>query len=132
MMDKEQLKAIESLEMSADGSLVKCQGKCGSLYPIIHKSNLTTNNRDRESDRIYELRRRIDYAKKYYPGRSSYKIQCKRDEQELKDLLEEEEKKDILHKLPGFYSSKITGYRFYCSKCWEEAYYSIYIKKKEG
>jgi len=124
---QQQQNAIDSLEIC--NGLVKCQGKCGSLYPLIKNSNLVINSK--ESNRIDELRRRIEYAKKYHSGHSGYRIECKNNEQELKDLLEQEEKRDILRRLPGFYSTKITDYKFVCSKCWDELYYSVYVKNKK-
>jgi hypothetical protein len=41
--------------------------------------------------------------------------------QELADLLEEEAKADALRRL-HLYSCRITGFKFVCSKCYDEAY----------
>jgi hypothetical protein len=62
-IEQARTKAIESLEMFDDDTLVKCQGKCGSLYPVIHKSNLTSDR-----DKINQLCRRIEYMKNHLPA----------------------------------------------------------------
>jgi hypothetical protein len=41
--------------------------------------------------------------------------------QELAEPLEEEAKADALRRLPS-YSCKITGFKFVCSKCYDEVY----------
>ncbi len=72
----------------------------------------------------------IRQSEKYHVGGASNDV-CKKEREELKDLLEEEKQKDILRRLP-LYSSKITNYRWLCSKCYDEVYYySNTHKKKE-
>jgi hypothetical protein len=53
---------------------------------------------------------------------------CKREREELAYLLKEQEKRDILRRLP-LYSSKITGYRWLCSSCYDKAYSSSRMKE---
>jgi hypothetical protein len=53
-----------------------------------------------------------------YDGTYFHTNTCKVEKEELAALLEEDKQKEILRRLP-LYSSKITGYRFLCSKCYE-------------
>jgi thymidine kinase len=49
--------------------------------------------------------------------------------QELADLLKEEDKNEFVTRLP-LYSSRMTGYKWICSECWDKAYrYYIIINK---
>jgi hypothetical protein len=118
-MEQARTKAIESLEMSSDGSLVKCQ-KCGSLYPVIKKEDALTSSN--YSGRITRLQAMIRRSEKYTRLGS-----CKK---ELADLLKEEEKMNILRRLP-LYSSKISQYKWYCSKCYDEIYLESTTGKKQ-
>jgi hypothetical protein len=114
-MDKQRQKAIDSLQVA--NGLVKCQGKCGQLYPIIKKDDPFKLSSSNLTGRIARLKAMIKQAEKY-----SHFDSCKREKEELKELLEQEAKTDILRRLP-LYSSKISGYRFLCSNCYDEAYY---------
>ena len=49
-------------------------------------------------------------------------IICKSERQELAELLKEEQSKEFLRRLP-LYSAKITGYKYVCSKCWDQVYW---------
>jgi hypothetical protein len=55
---------------------------------------------------------------------------CKQLKEELADLLTEEAQREKLRSLP-LYSSKITGYRFLCSHCYDKKYLETYSKRKE-
>ncbi len=112
-MEKQRQDAINSLEISADGSLVKCQGKCGSLFPVIKKSTAMTSS---NLYKIARLEAMIRQSEKVKTRGYSYK----NERQELADLLKEEEKLNVLRRLP-FCSSKITNYKWYCSSCYSEA-----------
>jgi len=76
-MEKQQSKFIESLEMSSDGSLVKCQG-CGSLYPVIKKDAFTLTSSN-TSGRIARLQAMIRQSEKYHVGGDV----CKEEKEEL-------------------------------------------------
>jgi hypothetical protein len=51
--------------------------------------------------------------------------------QELADLLEEDAKTDKLRSL-HFYSCRITGFRFVCSKCYDKVYLYASTKTLNG
>jgi hypothetical protein len=124
-MDQQRTKAIESLEISEDQKQVKCQG-CGRLQPIINDDSRLTNSA--LTGRIVQLENRIRYDEKKYHHHGSDK--CEKEKAELADLLEQEkkEKKDILRRIP-LYSNRTTGFRFVCSRCWEEMYWSSHKKE---
>jgi hypothetical protein len=65
----------------------------------------------------------IRHAEKYHVGG------CKKEKEELADLVKEEEKKDILRRL-SLYSSKVSDYKWVCSKCFEDIYLSNRHKKE--
>ncbi|SRR6266487_5568276 len=121
-MEKQRQDAIESLEIS--NGLVKCQGRCGALYPIIKKSDATTSS---NSYRIARLQSMIKQSEKVKVRGYS----CKNERQELADLLKEEEKMNVLRKLP-FCSSRLTDYKWYCSNCYDEVEKSRIINKKKS
>jgi ribonuclease D len=116
-MDQQRTKATESLEIVNDQ--VKCQN-CNSLQPI---QRPLTNSQ--YSSRIYQLQARIKQIERHHIGGTS----AKKEREELKLLLEEHDKKDILRRIP-LYSSSITSYRFYCSECYDKAYLLSTIRKK--
>jgi hypothetical protein len=119
-MEKQQSKAIESLEIS-DGH-VKCQ-ECGTLKPIItDDTNLIDSD---ESKRIHRLRAIIKQIERQHIGG----INSKKEKQELAELLEQEKRNDIFRRLP-LYSSCATGYRWFCSTCYDKAY--SLSRKKAG
>jgi hypothetical protein len=98
-------KAIEQLEII--GEKVKCQC-CGELKPIITNSAfIITCHRNR----IQTLKGMIKEIERHGTDPTKEK-------QELAELLEENRKREITKRIP-LYSSKLTGYRFYCSKCYE-------------
>jgi peptide subunit release factor RF-3 len=109
-MDKQRQKAIESLEISEDH--LKCQG-CGSLWPIVKDDNMKKLVASNRSGRIHDLQKRIGFSEGYFHANT-----CKVEKEELAALLEEDKQKEILRRIP-LYSSKITGYRFLRSKCYE-------------
>jgi hypothetical protein len=45
--------------------------------------------------------------------------------QELAYILKEEEKNDLVTRLP-LYSSRMTGYKWICSECWDKSYRSLH------
>jgi hypothetical protein len=72
-----------------------------------------------KSDRIAILEKRIWWLEQYPHGNANDSI--KQLKEELQTLQAEEEKRDRLRGVP-LLSSKITGYRFFCSPCWDQAY----------
>jgi hypothetical protein len=110
-MDKKREAAINSLEIS-DGH-VKCQ-KCGQVIPIIGKLQKS------KTDRIASLEKRIKraefYYKKYHHDNST--DHSGKDREELAALQQEDAERDKLRCLP-LYRSKRTGYRFFCSSCFD-------------
>ena len=125
-MDRQKQNAIESLlsQISNDDSLVKCQ-KCNSLWPIVKQQNdsrliISYGN----GKRIAYLQKKIKWAEKhphYIVNNNRYS--CEAEKQELAELLKEEKKREILRRIP-LYSTHMTGYRFVCSKCYDEIYLS--------
>jgi hypothetical protein len=71
------------------------------------------------NDRIGILQRRIKWMENYYHGVNINDIKALK--QELAELLEEDAKADKLRSLP-LYSCKITGWKFVCSKCYDDFY----------
>jgi hypothetical protein len=131
-MDKQREKAIESLEISGRGAnkkKVKCQ-RCGNLQPIVKQNDSKRLLPSVNSGRITYLRKRIKWVENHPHYVNSNKSSCEAERQELAELLEEDKKRDILRRIP-LYSCKITGYRFVCSKCYDEAYLSEQQKRKE-
>lgn len=118
--------AYEALEFSssADGQYqyVKCQ-KCCQAIRILGRLSRPIN------DKMSVLQKRISYMEKYTRGSSKIAAEeIKHAKEELQQLEAEDPKWDKLTHLP-LYSSKCTGYRFYCSPCWEQAY-SIYEQER--
>src|SRR5919202_578120 len=121
-MDRQRLQAIESLQIS--DSSVKCQ-KCCTAIPL-HRT-LTKP----KSNRIDALQKQIKWIEDHSHGNAKTDANIKELKAELADLLEEEAKADSLMCLP-LYSCKITGFRFVCSKCYDEVYtYAIAKTKPE-
>ena len=124
-MDRQKQNAIESLEIDFEKNTVRCQN-CDSLHPVMQqKSSLSGGDRYR----IDHLRRRIEYIKRNHPA--SYRLECKQEEQELQQLLEEQKKNDILRRIP-LHSSRMSDFKFICGLCYDELYTSIYIKNRQG
>src|SRR5918911_3177054 len=126
-MDKQQQNALESLEISITDyektSYVKCQ-KCGrriAMFKKLPRSYFVSN-------RITVLEKQIkrDEIRKnhYYNNNNDYN-DIMESKQELADLLKEEEKNDLVTRLP-LYSSRMTGYKWICSECWDKSYRSLH------
>jgi hypothetical protein len=114
-MNRQQQKAMVSLEVSDNGKLVKCQ-KCGrlvSMFTKILKPHSVSN-------RIVTLQKRIKWAEK----NSNNTNDVNSLKQVLSDLLKEEEKNDLLRRLP-LHNSRMTGYKWICSECWDQAYWLL-------
>jgi hypothetical protein len=105
-IDQQRQKAIEHLEI-IDGH-VRCQS-CGTLFRMNDNSSKTI------CKRIYQLQAMIKQIETHDLSGTS----AKKEKQELADLLEENRKRDLVRRLP-LYSSKITGYSWFCSKCYDE------------
>lgn len=121
-----QQEAIKALEVS-DG-FVKCQ-KCGSIVPISRK--LTIARTAANYAKIASLEKQIKYLERYHNNDS------KELKAELEELLrkeeedeDEEDKDNLLRSIP-LYSGKITGFRFYCSTCYDKAYYRRRTRKNK-
>jgi protein-arginine kinase activator protein McsA len=136
-MDRQRSQAIESLEISNHS--VKCQ-MCGIAVPIVGK--LT-----RRSDRIAALQKQIKWIEQHYHGlytlrrhRGNGNIgnNINKDDNvrqlkaELAELLEEGAKYDKLSKLRSLplYSCRITGFKFVCSRCYDQVYTGTIAKQK--
>jgi hypothetical protein len=122
-MDAQRLQAIELLQIT-DNS-VKCQ-KCGIVVPIVGKLSKPNSNR------IAVLEKRIKWLENYSRGNNNGSYHknnnIKQLKQELRDLLAEDAKADKLRSLP-LYSSRITDYRFVCSKCYDKVYNNILVQR---
>jgi hypothetical protein len=118
-MDKLREDAINSLEIS--GNSVKCQ-QCSAYIPIVGRLQRP------HGDRISVLQKQIKCAEIYHNS-TDYNI-CKNEREELAELLKEENKRDRLRSIP-LYSSKISGYRFVCSKCWDQVYWLHQTQSKQ-
>ncbi len=112
-MDKQREYAIDSLEISDDSTQVKCQN-CGLAMPIV--GGLT---RPLSYQRVVALKKRITWIEEHSRNTSTADNSIKTLKQELAEILKKEQKRDILGKLP-LHSSRMTGYRWVCSKCWDE------------
>src|SRR5215212_2798667 len=123
-IDKQQQKAIESPEVSTatdDGktSYVKCQ-ECNRLLAMFQKMPTSYF----VSNRITILEKQIKQAEirnnHYHNNNNNNNSNIMRLKQELADLLKEEEKNDLITRLP-LYSSRMTDYKWICSQCWDQA-----------
>ena len=126
-MDKQQQNALESLEISITDyektSYVKCQ-KCGRRIAMFQKSPRSYS----VSNRITVLEKQIKHNEtrnNHYRNNNNDYNDIMESKQELADLLKEEEKKDLVTRLP-LYSSRMTGYKWICSECWDRAYRSLH------
>jgi DNA polymerase III delta prime subunit len=120
-MDRLKQKATESLEIDFEKNTVRCQN-CNSLQPVMQKeSSLSGGDRYR----IDILRRRIEYIKKQHPA--NYRLECKKEEEELQQLLEARKKNEILKCIP-LHSSRMSDFKFLCGPCYDGLYTSVYIK----
>ena len=116
--DRQKDQAFDALEFSSDGQYqyVKCQC-CYNSIRIVGKLERL------KSERIEILKKRRRYAEAYNlkSNNKSSAQEVKKLKDELDDLLKQEEKRDRLRHLP-LYNSKCTGYRFFCSPCWDKVY----------
>ena len=134
-MDKQQQNALESLEISITTitdednnddektSYVKCQ-KCGRRIAMFQKLPRSYS----VSNRITILEKQIKHNEtrnNHYRNNNNDYNDIMESKQELADLLKEEEKKDLVTRLP-LYSSRMTGYKWICSECWDRAYRSLH------
>ena len=124
-MDRLRSSYIESLEFDSEQkNNVKCQG-CDNLCPVTGQNEfnkLEVSGPKRK--RIYHLQKVIEQAEKYHIGCING---CENEKQELKSLLGYERQEELLRRLP-LYSSRITGFRFLCSTCYDKIYYKARIK----
>jgi hypothetical protein len=76
-----------------------------------------------KNDRIEVLKTRIKRIEEYNlkNNRTPSANEINNLKQELEDLLKDEAKRDRYMHLP-LYSSKSTGYKFFCSPCWDKAF----------
>jgi DNA-directed RNA polymerase subunit RPC12/RpoP len=136
-MYKQQQNALDSLEISITTitdddddddddektSYVKCQ-KCGRRIAMFQKSPRSYS----VSNRITVLEKQIkqdEIRNNHYPNNDNEYNDIMESKQELADLLKEEEKNDLVTRLP-LYSSRMTGYKWICSGCWDKAYRSLH------
>ena len=125
-MDKQQ-NALESLEISITDyektSYVKCQ-KCGTRIAMFQKSHRSYT----VSNRITVLEKQIrqdEIRNSHYLINNNDYNDIMGSKQELADLLKEEDKNEFVTRLP-LYSSRMTGYKWICSECWDKAYRSLH------
>ena len=91
------------------------------------KSQMTNSS----SNRIVTLERQIKWVEKNNSNNNNNNDDddVNRLKQQLANLLKEEEKNDLLRRLP-LYNSRMTGYKWICSECWDQVYWlSRQIKK---
>ena len=126
-MDKQQQNALESLEISITDyektSYVKCQ-KCGRRIAMFQKLPRSHS----VSNRITVLEKRIkqdEIRNSHYRINNNDYNDIMGSKQELADLLKEEDKNEFVTRLP-LYSSRMTGYKWICSECWDKAYRSLH------
>lgn len=116
-MDQAREKAIAALQICGDK--VRCQ-KCGDLKPM-HKEPTRPSN-----DRIDILEQPIKRVEALYDRKKipyiDYINNTNELKEELAELLNVEEKNQLIRKLP-LYSSRITGFRYVCSACYDKLYY---------
>lgn len=120
-IDEPSEKAIQALKISADKSKIKCQC-CSTWLPI--RKDLQAGLAGRDStggdSKIAKLKANIKRSEEY--GRLiGIKIDCKSRKEKLAYLLGEHKKiESFLRKIP-MYSTSSTGYKWYCSSCFDNA-----------
>jgi DNA-directed RNA polymerase subunit RPC12/RpoP len=126
-IDKQQQNALESLEISITDyektSYVKCQ-KCDRRIAMFQKSPRSHS----VSNRITVLEKRIkqdEIRNSHYHINNNDYNDIMGSKQELADLLKKEDKNEFVTRLP-LYSSRMTGYKWICSECWDKAYTSLH------
>jgi hypothetical protein len=115
-MDKKRSQAVEALEISDDRVKCQCCDKQISLLP--------RNTEKPKSSRVESLTYQIHWLKhstRYSRSDTSRDALIRVAETELNELLEEDNKADKLRRLP-LYSTRLTNFKFYCGKCFENAY----------
>jgi hypothetical protein len=69
---------MSSLEMSDNkANKMKCQGSCGSLYPVIKKEDTFKLSSSANSGRIARLQNMIRQSEKYHVGGANSNNVCK-------------------------------------------------------
>ena len=126
-MDKQQQNALESLEISITDyektSYVKCQ-KCGRRIAMFQKSPRSYSVSNRVTVLEKQIRQDEIRNSHYHINNNNYN-DIMGSKQELADVLKEEDKNDLVTRLP-LYSSRMTGYKWICSECWDKAYRSLH------
>jgi hypothetical protein len=140
-MDRQREEDITAIEISDDGRYTKCQN-CNAFVAIVGK----LQRPKAPNDRMAVLQKRIKWLEECQQRRiinnsnisnynnnissnnnysfiSSHRAadSLKQAKEELQRLQAEDQKWDRLRHLP-LYSSKITGYKFVCSKCYDDLY----------
>ncbi len=123
--DRQREEAFNSLEFLKDNSAVRCQC-CHKAIKITGKMHRPTN------DRIEQIKKRIRSIEEYNlkNNKAASDNEINNLKQELERLLEEDAKRDRFMGLP-LYSSKSTGYKFFCSSCWNKAYQTTQEERKK-
>src|SRR5689334_19222971 len=126
-IDKQQQNALESLEISITDyektSYVKCQ-KCGRRIAMFQKSPRSYSVSNRVTVLEKQIRQDEIRNSHYHINNNNYN-DIMGSKQELADVLKEEDKNDLVTRLP-LYSSRMTGYKWICSECWDKAYRSLH------
>ena len=130
--DRQKEEAFNSLEFSDNNGeeAVRCQC-CNNWIRIVGK----LQRPKKPNDRISTLQKRIKWLGECQHRNNINKNKAadaiiKQDREELQRLQAEDAKYDKFRSLP-LYSSKCTGYRFFCSPCWDQAYLIDQEQKKK-
>jgi hypothetical protein len=118
-MEAKRQQAIEALQINEADNTVNCQ-KCGAAVaiPIAHHGG---RGGLRKSKRIAILEYRIKWMEDHYGRHATLEENTKPLKQELAELLKQDAEYDKLRSLP-LYSSKISGWKFVCSNCFQKLY----------
>ena len=121
-MEEAEEKAIRELKLSSDKRKAQCQS-CG-----IWLLRIRDVSPERDSTEIRRLKRTIKHLEEYAASTCT-RVNCKAEKEQLDQLLKEQERLRFLRSLP-LKGNACTGYRLYCSTCWNQAYEFSYIKKR--
>jgi hypothetical protein len=126
-IEREELQAKESLQISDDGHSVRCQ-KCGQDIPIPMAAIKAGVYKNRAHNaKIVRLQNQIERIKSYPHGNGNADIQKQNDikkiTQQITELEEEEVKRQKLRSLP-VHKIRINKYKFLhvCGNCFDQLY----------
>jgi hypothetical protein len=117
VLEKQRSQPLESLEI-IDNAAAKCQ-KCAALVPLLSEPAHIKHH----SIKIKSIENRIALIKATSPTVTTRKLR-----EGLAYLLKEESKRELTRRLL-LYSSSATGYKWFCSSCFDKAYSESHIFK---